>query len=38
MRRRVLVQRTRAYLGGEVAIDNFLDVMTDLQGVEHLHL
>jgi hypothetical protein len=38
MRRRLLVQRTCAHLGGEVAIDDLLDVLTDPQGIEHLHV
>ena len=35
MRCRLLVQGTRAHLGGQVAIDDFLDVLADPQGISN---
>src|SRR5260370_42131419 len=36
--RRFLIKVTGADLGGEVAIDDFLDVLADPQGIEYLHV
>src|ERR1700687_33300 len=36
--RRFLIKATGAHLGGEVALDDFLDVLADPQGIEHLHV
>src|SRR3954469_6560041 len=33
-----LVKRARAVLGGEIALEDFFDVLPDPQGVEHLHV
>src|SRR3984893_14680416 len=36
--RRFLIKATGADLGGEVALDDFLDVLPDPQGIQHLHV
>ena len=33
-----LVERARGDLGGQIAFDDFLDVLADAQGIEHLHV
>ena len=38
MGRRLLIQRTRANLGGQIALDDLLDVLADAQRIEHLHV
>ncbi len=36
--RRLLVEGARADLGREIAVEDFLDVLPDVQRVEHLHV
>ena len=38
MGRRLLVERARRNLGLEIAIEHFLDVLADVQRIEHLHV
>src|SRR5712675_1793647 len=33
-----LVERARSDLGGQIAFDDFLDVLADAQGIEYLHV
>ena len=38
MGRRLLVERARRHLGREIAVEHFLDVLADVQRIEHLHV
>ena len=38
MRRRLFVKRARGNLGLEIAIQDLLDVLADMQRIEHLHI